>query len=115
MMNANVNKHNIAMIVVVLTWQLVASGLIRAENIDATNLIKNPGVEAKVEDWSIHVYGSKPEIEFDEKTVHEGKRSLRITATEVGDIALGQDIPLKPRQCYRFTGWVRTSRLDPHG
>ncbi|HEV3236354.1 MAG TPA: carbohydrate binding domain-containing protein, partial [Gemmataceae bacterium] len=115
MMNANVNKPNIAMIVLVLAWQLVASGLIKAENIVTTNLIKNPGFESKVEDWSIHIYGSKPEIEVDEKIVHEGKRSLRITATEAGDIALGQDIPLMPRHCYRFTGWVRTSRLDPYG
>jgi alpha-N-arabinofuranosidase len=99
----------------VLAMHLLASGTIKAENTDATPIIKNHGFESKLEDWSIHVYGAKPQIEVDEKIVHEGKRSLRVIAKEAADIALGQDIQLKPRQCYRFTGWVRTSQLDPHG
>ncbi|HEV3387052.1 MAG TPA: alpha-L-arabinofuranosidase C-terminal domain-containing protein, partial [Gemmata sp.] len=45
---------------------------------------------------------------------HEGKQSLRISATELSDTALGQELRLKPNQFYRITGWVRTRGLDPH-
>ena len=41
--------------------------------------------------------------------------SLRISATEPSDVALGQNVRLKPGQLYRLSGWVRTRGLDPHG
>jgi alpha-N-arabinofuranosidase len=102
-------------LIMVLALHLLHASRIKAENPDAATIIKNPGFEADVKDWSIHVFGNKPEIDIDKKIVHEAGQALRITATEPGDIALGQEIQLKPRQCYRFTGWIRTSGLDPHG
>jgi alpha-L-arabinofuranosidase len=78
-------------------------------------IVKNAGFEADLNRWTVHVYGAKPTVAVDKAIAHEGRQSLRITATEPSDTALGQEIQLKPGQLYRFTGWVRTKGLDPHG
>jgi alpha-N-arabinofuranosidase len=77
--------------------------------------LTNPGFESKLDGWSVHVYGAEPKIGPDAEVFHEGKQSLRISSTELSDTALGQEIALRPGRCYRFTGWVRTRKLDPHG
>jgi alpha-N-arabinofuranosidase len=77
--------------------------------------LANPGFESKLDGWSVHVYGAEPKIEADTEVFHEGKQSLRISSTELSDTALGQEVALRPRRCYRLTGWVRTRKLDPHG
>jgi alpha-N-arabinofuranosidase len=77
--------------------------------------IKNAGFEDKLENWSTHVYGAPSQVEVDDQVAHEGKHSLRVRAGEVSDTALGQEITVKPGQWYRFSGWVRTRGLDPHG
>ncbi len=77
--------------------------------------LKNPGFEAKLEDWSLVVHGAQPTIEADAQVVHEGKQSLRISAAEPSDTALGQEVQLRPGRCYCLSGWVRTRQLDPLG
>src|SRR5437868_5106886 len=72
--------------------------------------LTNPGFESKLDGWSVHVYGAQPKIEADTEVVHEGKQSLRISATELSDTALGQEVSLRPSRCYRLTGWVRTRK-----
>jgi hypothetical protein len=79
------------------------------------NLLKNPGFEDGLEGWSTHVYGARPRIEFDQSIVREGRQSLCVEANKLSDTAFGQNVMLKPGQWYRFSGWVRTRRLDPHG
>jgi alpha-N-arabinofuranosidase len=75
--------------------------------------LANPGFENKTKGWEVTVYGAKPDVEFDDAERHEGKWSLRISATDNSDTALGQEITLKPGRCYRLLGWVRTRGLDP--
>jgi alpha-L-arabinofuranosidase len=77
-------------------------------------LLRNPGFEAGREGWSLDVYGAQPTVETDTAIFHEGKQSLRITASAASDAALSQEIDL-PGGCYRLSGWVRTRGLDPHG
>src|SRR5262249_14335776 len=50
--------------------------------------------------------------EADPSTAHEGRQSLRISAAERSDTALGQEVSLRPGGWYRFTGWVRTIGLE---
>jgi len=45
--------------------------------------------------------------------VHEGRQSLRVSAEEPSDTALGLELPLKPGAAYCFSGWVRTRDLTP--
>jgi hypothetical protein len=80
-----------------------------------SNLLKNRGFEDGLEGWSTDVYGASPRIEFDRSVVREGRQALRVEANELSDTAFGQNVMLKPGQWYRFSGWVRTRRLDPHG
>jgi hypothetical protein len=82
---------------------------------DVPPLLKNPGFEAKLDGWSLNVYGARPTVEADTSLFREGKQSLRISATEPSDTALGQEVRLRPARCYRLSGWVRTRRLDPRG
>src|SRR5947209_3465661 len=77
--------------------------------------LRNPGFEAGLDGWSRHVYGAQSTIEADTQVFHEGKQSLRISAAEPSDTALGQEVRLRPGRCYRLRGWVRTRGLDPHG
>jgi alpha-N-arabinofuranosidase len=78
-------------------------------------LLKNSNFADKLESWSLTAYGAKPSIDFDTKVTHGGKQSLHISASETSDAAVSQDIHLQSGGCYRFTGYVRTQKLDPHG
>ncbi|HEV3261669.1 MAG TPA: carbohydrate binding domain-containing protein, partial [Gemmataceae bacterium] len=80
-----------------------------------TDTLKNPGFEANLDDWSVHVYGAPSRVERDSTVVHGGKHALRVSASEPSDTALGQEVVLKPGRWYRLGGWVRTRGLDPHG
>ena len=61
------------------------------------------------------MYGAEPKIAADATIRHEGRQSLRISADDPSDTALGQEVNLRPGRWYRLTGWVRTENLDPHG
>jgi hypothetical protein len=78
-------------------------------------LLKNRGFEAGLEGWTPTIYGAQPQIAFDPAVAREGRQSLRVTATQPSDTAIAQDVMLKPGKLYRFSGWVRTRGLDPHG
>jgi alpha-N-arabinofuranosidase len=80
-----------------------------------TTHLKNAGFEAGTDNWEVVVYGAKSEAVADPAIVREGRQSLRISASNPSDTALGQEIQLKPGRLYRFSGWVRTRGLDPHG
>jgi alpha-N-arabinofuranosidase len=77
--------------------------------------LQNPGFEEGTKGWSIHVYGAESRVEADTEIRHGGKQSLRIQSSEPTDTALGQEVQLAGGEWYRFTGWVRTRGLDPHG
>lgn len=83
----------------------------------APTRLQNSGFESTPlhEGWTIHVYGAQPKLDLDNATFHEGKQALRVSAEELSDTALGQELQLKPDRWYRLTGWVRTEKLDPHG
>jgi alpha-N-arabinofuranosidase len=81
----------------------------------AAGRLKNPGFEAGLRAWSVHVYGAPSRVEADREVVREGKQSLRISAAEPSDAALGQEVALEPGRWYRLSGWVRTRGLDPRG
>jgi hypothetical protein len=76
-------------------------------------VIQNAGFEAALDGWSLHVYGAKADAAADTSVKHEGWRSLLIASDQPSDAAVGQEIQLKPRQRYRFTGWVKTAKLQP--
>jgi alpha-N-arabinofuranosidase len=63
--------------------------------------------------WELVVYGAKPEVGADAEVKHEGRQSLRISASHPSDSALGQEMRLEPSKQYRFQGWVRTRDLVP--
>lgn len=65
--------------------------------------------------WSVHVYGAEPRLALDTAVFHEGRQALRVSADELSDTALGQEVQLQPGRWYRLTAWVRTQQLDPHG
>lgn len=79
--------------------------------------ISNANFEAAnpTQGWELNAYGAKPEIASDAAVKHEGAQSLRVAAHELSDTALGQEVALKPDAWYRFSAWVKTGALDPHG
>ena len=95
----------------IASWLLLSSSSHAADS----SILKNAGFEAGADNWTATVYGAKPTIEKDATVFHEGKRSLRISADELSDTALSQDVRLEPGRLYRLRGWVRTRHLDPHG
>jgi rhomboid protease GluP len=90
------------------------SGPKAAEEADQ-GLIKNRGFEDGLEGWSRNNDDPHIRIEFDTDIVREGRQALRVTAPHPADIGLYQEVLLKPGRWYRFSGWVRTRGLDPHG
>jgi alpha-N-arabinofuranosidase len=99
----------------ILTLLLITRLAVADASDSPTSIINNPGFEAGLQGWSVHVYGSQPKIELDKQQRHAGRQSLRISASDPSDTALGQEVVLRPGRWYRFTGWVRTRALDPHG
>jgi hypothetical protein len=77
--------------------------------------IKNPGFEAGLDGWGIFRNHPGAQFEFDTEVAREGWQALRVTVSEPIDTGCQQEIMLKPGQWYRFSGWVRTRGLDPHG
>jgi dipeptidyl aminopeptidase/acylaminoacyl peptidase/alpha-L-arabinofuranosidase len=77
--------------------------------------LRNPGFENKLDGWSVHVYGAQSQIAADDTIRHEGRQSLRISAVEPSDTALGQEVQLRAGRWYRLSGWVRTRGLVLHG
>lgn len=77
--------------------------------------LRNPGFESAsaLEGWELVTYGARSTAEPDREIVREGRQSLRIRASEPSDTAMGQEVALRPRGWYRFSGWVRTQGLDP--
>jgi rhomboid protease GluP len=78
-------------------------------------LIKNRGFENGLEGWKTFTFGLPARFEFDTDVVHEGRQSLRVTASQPTDTGCTQEVMLKPGKWYRFSGWVRTRGLVPHG
>ncbi len=80
-------------------------------------LLRNAGFESALvqEGWEKTVYGAASQIELDTQIARQGKQSLRVTATEPSDAALGQETTLRPAQWYRLSGWVKTRALEPRG
>src|SRR5947209_1150801 len=80
-------------------------------------LLRNAGFESALvqEDWEKTVYGAASQIEPDTRVARQGNQSLRVTAMEPSDAALGQEITLRPAQWYRLSGWVKTRALEPRG
>lgn len=78
-------------------------------------VLKNPGFEHGQEGWSAYVYGAPSRIDIDQRVVHEGRHSLRVSASAPSDTALSQEVSLRPGRFYRLRGWVRTHELAPHG
>src|SRR6266567_1759294 len=56
-------------------------------------LLRNAGFESALvqEDWEKTVYGAASQIELDTQVARQGNQSLRVTATEPSDTALGQE------------------------
>jgi membrane associated rhomboid family serine protease len=81
-------------------------------------LIKNRGFEAGLEGWQLFSCappGARAGFQFDRDVVREGSQSLRVTFAVPTDVGCEQEIMLKPGRWYRFSGWVRTRGLVPHG
>ena len=77
----------------------------------------NPGFEqaSATAGWQINTYGAEPKLELDSIIRHEGKTALRIESSVPSDTALAQEVILSPGKWHRFSAWVRTQQLDPHG
>ncbi len=77
--------------------------------------LANAGFEAPrlLDGWEIISYGAKATVSIDNQEVREGRQSLRVTASEASDTALGQEVCLNPGHWYEFTGWVKTRGLQP--
>jgi alpha-N-arabinofuranosidase len=109
-----VRRHTLTLTVLIaLPTGLAKAGPAPAPPADAK--LANPGFDDKLQGWFLHVYGAPSRVESDRKVVREGKCSLRISASQPSDTALGQEILLQAGQCYRLSGWVRTRGLNPRG
>ena len=96
------------------------------------NLIKNPGFEQDLKEWTSHRYGNKPLATIDDKIVHRGRKSVRIQLPDinlfpptipldpVGETNAAfytmQDAKLlKPGGRYLLRFWIRTENFTVNG
>ncbi len=88
---------------------------ITAQQANPQPTLVNAGFEAPrlLDGWEIVTHGARVDIAIDSKEVHEGRQSIRLTASEASDTALGQEVSLNPSRWYQFTGWVKAQGLQP--
>jgi hypothetical protein len=106
------------------------SGIAAAE--EPYNLLKNPGFELDLKEWTSLKYANKPLATIDDKVLHGGKKSVRI---QIPNIALTADVvpldntgngqtafyvllddkSLKPGTRYLLRFWVRTEDYTVDG
>ena len=69
--------------------------------------LKNAGFESlnALEGWMPITYGPSARIALDGEVVHEGRQSLRVSAEEASDVALGQELAVEPKRSIE--------RIDP--
>jgi alpha-N-arabinofuranosidase len=103
----------LVLIIIALLGQSTGASAAEQDNPQVT--LSNPGFESRrpLDGWEIVTYGARAEVVLDNKEVHEGRQSLRVTVSKPSDTALGQEISLNPEGWYRFTGWVKTRELQP--
>jgi alpha-N-arabinofuranosidase len=101
--------------IVWLSIVLPGLGIGQQAGADGGGSLRNPGFESPslLEGWQVVTYGAPAKVEPDRTIAHEGRQSLRVAATHVSDTAFGQEVTLRSRGWYRFSGWVRTAGLDP--
>src|SRR5258708_8572834 len=78
-------------------------------------LLRNAGFESALvqEDWEKTVHGAASQIELDTQVARQGNQSLRVSATDPADAALGQEITLRPPQWYPLRARLQTPALHP--
>jgi Carbohydrate binding domain len=103
----------VSIILVLLLSQSPDAVVARQANPQLT--LANAGFESArlLDGWEIVTHGARADVAIGDKEVHEGRQSLRVTASEASDTALGQEVCLNPGRWYRFTGWVKTRGLQP--
>ncbi len=101
--------------IVPLTVLMIGVTLGAGSGEGAVASMRNPGFESPslLDGWEVVTYGAKATVEAERRIVREGQQSLRVSATDLSDTALGQEVRLESGRCYRFRGWVRTAGLDP--
>jgi len=67
---------------------------IAAQQTNPQPTLANAGFESPrlLDGWEIVTYGARVDVAIDDKEVHEGWQSLRVTASEASDTALGQEV-----------------------
>lgn len=67
---------------------------IAAQQTNPQPTLANAGFESPrlLDGWEIVTYGARVDVAIDDKEVHEGRQSLRVTASEASDTALGQEV-----------------------
>lgn len=79
-------------------------------NDDRENLLKQPTFEART--WDSKWFGNHGTVATDQAELHEGHPSLRIEqGTPAGVAFLNQKIPCKPLTHYRFSGWIKATKM----
>ena len=84
----------------------------------ATNLLPNPSFEevndGKPVGWRTSSHGGRGVLMLAD-VGHSGKRSVRISSEEGGDVSWSAEVPVKPRTDYRLTGWIKTENVRKVG
>jgi len=100
-----------------LTWALALGcvlGLAGSAS-QADSLLKNPSFEtpALPEAWDLMSFGPAPAVVHEHEVTRDGRRALRISATEPTLAAVSQLVAVEPGKAYVLKGWVRTESLEP--
>jgi hypothetical protein len=83
-------------------------GGVKAE--EPRNLLKQPAFEKRT--WDVKFFGPAGTVSTDSVELHEGHPSLRIEiATPAGTAFLNQKIPCRPSTRYRFSGWIKATKM----
>jgi hypothetical protein len=77
---------------------------------ESHNLLRQPTFEKQT--WDVQFFGNQGRVSTDHTEMHDGYPSLRIQqATPPGVAFLNQKISCKPATRYRFSGWIKATKM----
>lgn len=87
--------------------------------VSGSTAIVNPSFEELAGDvpkgWRKATWQPRAIFEVDSSVAHTGKRSVKISSADGGDVSWSTVVPVKPYSKYKLSGWIKTQDLKPVG
>lgn len=96
------------LIALVATFGTIALAPAQQSSTAKPNLLTNPSFEDGQNGWQFSAHRKQGTVAVDTTEKRNGKSGIRLENTTVDDSFMKQEVTVKPKTRYRFTGYIKT-------